>query len=190
MTEIRLRALKQERNYLHQLLDEQKITEEVFEVFEKSLDYREEALSTNVQAGTRFLFGKAMRGYRRIMRKNRGNKLERREKIRIGTEIQLNSMKSAISYLEKWKESSEQKQLVQLVILEYQRLIDRWEKPTASFNEKTQEQKEELRLHIVDQQRSSIQQMYEKGELNREQAKDLRRFINYIESATLYEYEE
>lgn len=190
MTEIRLRALKQERNYLHQLFDENKMTEEVFEVFEKSLDYREEALSTNVQAGTRFLFGKVMRSWGRIMRKNRSTKMDRREQVRIGKEIQLNSMKSVISYLEKGKESSEQKQQIQVVILEYQRMVDRWEKPSEAFNEKMQEQKEELRLHIVDQQRASIQQMYEKGELNREQAKDLRRFINYIESATLYEYEE
>jgi len=102
----------------------------------------------------------------------------------------LDSMKSAISYLEKWKESAEKKQLVETVILEYRRMVDRWEKPTASFNEKLQEQIEELRLGIVDQQRATIQKMYEKGEMNREQAKELRRFVNYIESATLYEYEE
>ena len=190
MVEIRLRALKEERNYVHQLLKEDKITEEVFEIFEKSLDYREEILSTNVQAGTKFLFGKAMRGWKRFARKQRGTKLDRREQMRISKEILLDSMKSAISYLEKWKESAEKKQLVETVILEYRRMVDRWEKPTASFNEKLQEQIEELRLGIVDQQRAAIQQMYEKGEMNREQAKELRRFVNYIESATLYEYEE
>lgn len=190
LVEIRLRALKEERNYVHQLVKEKKISEEVFTIFEKSLDYREEILCTNMQTGTSFLFGKVMRSWKRFVRKHRGNKLDRREQICISKEVLLNSMKSALSYLEQWKETGEQKQLVQSVILEYRRMVDRWEKPTASFNEKLQEQIEELRLGIVDQQRAIIQQMYEKGEMNREQAKELRRFVHYIESVTLYEYEE
>ncbi|MDR4318740.1 Na+/H+ antiporter [Niallia circulans] len=191
LVEIRLRALKEERNYVHHLVKEEKISEEVFAIFEKSLDYREEILCTNVQTGTRFLFGKAMRGWKRFVRKHRGNKRDRREQIRISKEVLLNSMKSALSYLEQWKETAEHKQQVESVILEYRRMVDRWEKqPSASFNEKLQEQIEELRLGIVDQQRAAIQQMYEKGEINREQTKELRRFVHYIESVTLYEYEE
>lgn len=190
LVEIRLRALKEERNYVHQLVKKEKISEEVFAIFEKSLDYREEILCTNVQTGTRFLFGKAMRGWKRFVRKHRGNKSDRREQIRISKEVLLNSMKSALFYLEQWKETTEHKQQVESVILEYRRMVDRWEKPTASFNERLQEQIEELRLGIVDQQRAAIQKMYEKGEVNREQAKELRRFVHYIESVTLYEYEE
>ncbi|UQZ75619.1 Na+/H+ antiporter [Niallia circulans] len=190
LVEIRLRALKEERNYVHQLVKKEKISEEVFAIFEKSLDYREEILCTNVQTGTRFLFGKAMRGWKRFVRKHRGNKSDRREQIRISKEVLLNSMKSALCYLEQWKETAEHKQQVESVILEYRRMVDRWEKPTASFNERLQEQIEELRLGIVDQQRAAIQKMYEKGEVNREQAKELRRFVHYIESVTLYEYEE
>lgn len=190
LVEIRLRALKEERNYVHQLVKKEKISEEVFAIFEKSLDYREEILCTNVQTGTRFLFGKAMRGWKRFVRKHRGNKSDRREQIRISKEVLLNSMKSALFYLEQWKETAEHKQQVESVILEYRRMVDRWEKPTASFNERLQEQIEELRLGIVDQQRAAIQKMYEKGEVNREQAKELRRFVHYIESVTLYEYEE
>ncbi|WP_235549590.1 hypothetical protein [Paenibacillus sp. Soil766] len=68
-------------------------------------------------------------------------------------------------------------------------MIDRL-KGTAQFNEAVEAQKEELRIGVMDVERAEIRRMYETGEISSEQLKDLRRMINYIESATLYEHTE
>jgi CPA1 family monovalent cation:H+ antiporter len=42
----------------------------------------------------------------------------------------------------------------------------------------------------MDIERSEIHKMYEAGKIDREQARELRRFINYIETVTLHEHVE
>ena len=56
------------------------------------------------------------------------------------------------------------------------------------YEEIMEEQKEELRIKVMDVERSKIHELYQSGEISREQARELRRFINYIESVTLYEH--
>lgn len=50
--------------------------------------------------------------------------------------------------------------------------------------------KEELRIKAMDLERYEIRKMYESGEITREQSKELRRYINYIESVILYKHVE
>lgn len=74
--------------------------------------------------------------------------------------------------------------------MDYKRMIDRLKTPAERHNGKAEEQKEEMHIKVMDIERSEIRRMFESGEITREQAKELRRFVNNIESVTLYEYME
>ncbi|KAB7671784.1 Na+/H+ antiporter [Bacillus sp. B1-b2] len=188
--EIRVLALKHERKLIQKLYDDHEIEEEMYKIFTGALDYREEALSSNFHSGTKFLFGKIMRGWGRFAKKSKRGKNGRKEYHRIGRDIQLQTLQATVQYLEQLRTESKDDYMVQLVELDYRRVLDRLSKQPEKYNERIQEQKEELRLRIVDEERSIIQQLYESGEINRDQSKELRRFVNYTESATLYEYVE
>lgn len=69
-------------------------------------------------------------------------------------------------------------------------MIAELKRPALRYDEKNEELKEELRIKVMDIQRSKIHSMFESGEINRAQAKQLRRFINYIENITLHEHAE
>jgi monovalent cation/hydrogen antiporter len=190
LREIRLLALKAERRYIHEEMDKGGMDQNVFESFEKSLDYREEALSNNAQFGILYLLGKMIRGWKKFRGQYPRDRETRIAKLRMGQDIQLKALEAALNSLEKYAKENERAELVSIVILDYKRMINVLKTPTAEFNEKREEQKEELRLKVMDIERAQIRSMYETGEINRDQAKELRRFINYNESITLYEHVE
>lgn len=190
VTEIRLLALKAERNYIHELLEKKGLDEELFQTFEKSLDYREEALSNTMRSRTLYLLGLGKRAWRRFRLYYRKDKETRMAKLRLSRGIQLKAIKAALLFLKGYAKKTERPDAVKLVIVDYQRIMDQLKRPTTRFNEKSEEQKEELRLKVMDIERAEIHSMYESGEISRDQARELRRFINYIESVTLYEHME
>lgn len=190
MKEIRLLGLKAERKYIHHIMEKDGIDAAIYETFERSLDHREEALSNNVRSGTIFLIGSMLRGLRKFLHYYRKDKEARIAKLRIGQVIQLNALEAAKDCLERYKLEHGDSEIVDVVIFDYCRLVDRVKKPSSRFNEKSEEQKEEIRLKVMDVERAEIHQLYESREISREQAKELRRFVNYIESVTLHEYVE
>ncbi|WP_178025166.1 Na+/H+ antiporter [uncultured Paenibacillus sp.] len=185
MTELRLSALKVERNYIHQTMRTGGMDKDMFEAFEKALDLREEALSQSGRARFSFLIGRAVRDFRRAKRKY--NTYEMKTE---GRDIQLRAMQAALEHLQGLKKGNESDNLLQFVILDYKRAVARLKGASAQFNEKSEAQKEELRLLVMDAERAEISRMYENGDINWEQARELRRTINQIESLTLYEHEE
>ncbi|TDL73570.1 Na+/H+ antiporter [Rhodococcus qingshengii] len=190
LREIRLLALKAERRYIHEEMVKGGMDQNVFESFEKSLDYREEALSNNAQFGILYLLGKMIRGWKKFRGQYPRDRETRIAKLQMGQDIQLKALEAALDSLEKYAKENERAELVSIVILDYKRMINVLKTPTAEFNEKREEKKEELRLKVMDIERAQIRSMYETGEINRDQAKELRRFINYNESITLYEHVE
>lgn len=185
MKEIRILALKAERKYIYELMEKNEIHEEVFETFEKSLNYREEALSNNVRYGTMYLMSRVIRGWKRLSRQKCKGEDNRLSKLRLGKDIQLKALEVALEQLEKCTKEHERSDIVYTVILDYKALINQVKRPNERYNEKNEELKEELRIKVMDIQRSEINELYESGEITREQAKELRRYINYIESVTL-----
>lgn len=190
MEEIRLMALKSERKYIHELMEKERISKKAFEVFEKSLDYREEALSTNVRSGTMYLIRRGIRRWKRLINYRPKNKEARVAKLRLGKDIQLKALQAALEYLEEYAKGHERSDIVYEVILDYKRMINILKQPAVRYNKKVEEQKEELRIKVMDIERSEIHRMYESGEISREQARELRRYTNYIESVVLYKHAE
>ncbi|HBZ08872.1 MAG TPA: Na+/H+ antiporter [Bacillus bacterium] len=185
MSDIRLIGLKAERKYLQELMNKNGMDEEAYEAFEKSLNLREEALSNNVRSRFLYLFGLAMRGLKRYSLHRRKDE---KTKLHVRKQIQIRALQSALEVLKENAQKIEEKDMVYAVILEYERLTEQLKKPSVQYEEIMEEQKEELRIKVMDVERSKIHELYQSGEISREQARELRRFINYIESVTLYEH--
>ncbi|WHY86968.1 Na+/H+ antiporter [Neobacillus novalis] len=191
LRDIRLLSLKVERKYIHNVMEKNGMDEAIFEIFQKSLDLREEALSNNGRSGAMYLIGKVIREWRRIRSHFRKKDKETRlAKLKLGRVIQLKSFQTALENLEGMAKEYERADIVYAVISDYKRMISRLKRPTARYNEKSDEQKEELRLKVMEIERSEIHKMYEAGKIDREQARELRRFVNYIETVTLHEHVE
>lgn len=190
MAEIRLIALNAERKYISELMKECEWNEEIFNAFEKSFDYREEALLTNSRQDTLFLIRKIMRRSKHFYGKNFRRKDEERKSLELVKDIQLKAFEKAIGALEDYVENHKEAESTHEVILDYKSLINRLSGNMVRYSEEDIEQKEELRIKAMDIERCEIRNMYESGEISREQSKELRRYINYIESVILYKHVE
>lgn len=191
ISEIRLMALKKEREYIRAVMDKHAMSETVFASFEKSLDRREEALSANVNTGLMYLVDRMLRNlkrYRGRPGKTAGDLFA--AKLRISDDIQLKALQATYDFLESYAEENDQAHMVYLVMQDYKRMIEQLEKPVRQSSEEKKQQIEELRMKVIDVERSEIIKMYEAGEITKEQSKELRRFVNNIESVILYEYAE
>lgn len=191
ISEIRLMALKKEREYIHAAMARQEISEAVFDSFEKSFDRREEALSANVNSGLMYLVGRMIRNWRHY-RGSSGKTVRvlAAAKLHIGNDIQVKALQAAYEFLEKYAQENDRANMVYPVKMNYKQMIERLENPDRQSSEERKEQKEDLRMRVIDIERSEIGRMFETGEITREQAKELRRFVNNIESVVLYEYVE
>lgn len=188
ITEIRLMALKSERKYIHEVMEKNGMHEALFETFEKSLNYREEALSSSLRSGIMYLIRKVLRGWKRFSGHSPKHEEISLAKLRLGKDIQIKALRAALKHLEEYAKEHERSDIVYPVIIDYKRMINKLKRPTARYNEKNEEKKEELRLKVMDIERSEIHGMYESGEISREQATELRRYINYIESVVLHKH--
>lgn len=186
ITELRLMALKTERKYIHEVMKKNGMHDDVFEAFEKSLDYRKQALSGNLRSGTLYIIGKIIIEWKRFSGHSREKEETKLANLRLGKDIQLNALGVALQHLEKYAKEHERTDIVFVVISDYKSMINRLKRPTARFNEKSEEQKEELRIKVMDIQRSEINVMYESGEISRVKATELRKYVNYIESVILH----
>lgn len=190
ITELRLMGLKSERKYIYELMNKDEINETVFKIFERSFDHREESFLCNRRQDTMYLVGKLMRWFKHFYRINRKVKNIEMDKLKLVKDMQIRAVQSAIGVLKEYSKNHDESDIIQLVIFDYNSMINRLKGATAKYNENSMEQKEELRIKAMDTERSQIRDMYESGEINREESNELRRYLNYIESAILYKHVE
>lgn len=190
ITEVRLMALKVERKRIHEIMKNNEMDQRLYETFEKALDHREEALSSSARFGAMYLTRKVIRDLNRFSGRYVIQEETKLSKLRLAKNIQLMASQAALEYLEEYSKEHDNSNIVYSVILDYKRIINKLKRPAARYNEKTEEQKEELRIKVMDIERSEINRMYESGEISKDQAKELRRYINYIEGVVLYKHAE
>ncbi|EHJ01627.1 Na+/H+ antiporter [Clostridium sp. DL-VIII] len=190
ITELRLMGLKAERKYIHELMNKDEINETIFKFFERFFDHREESFLCSRRQDTMYLVGKLMRWFKHFYRINRKAKNIEMDKLKLIRDIQIRAVQSAIEVLKEYSKKYGESDIIQLVIFDYKSMINRLKGATAKYNENSMEQKEELRIKAMDTERSQIRYMYESGKINREESNELRRYLNYIESAVLYKHVE
>lgn len=188
--EIRLLGLRAERKYIQQALQKKEIDQETFEILESSYNRREEILSLDMGSSIKHIIGGTLREWERFKRSIRSNEKTVQQKRIFGREIQEKAFLAAIDELEKQASKQKRAPIIRVVLLDYQKMLSRLRLNTRGYDEKIEETKNNLRIKVMDTERFEIHRMYEAGEINNEQARELRRFINYIENVTLYEYDE
>lgn len=187
MTALRLLALKAERKYIQDVMERNGMDEATFAAFERSLNLREGALATNARTRIMYLIRLALRAwlhYRYRRRPNQSNNLH------VSKQIQMKALQAGLDTVADLADKQDRPVIVQAVINDYKEMIDQLKRPSSHYNEKVEEQKEEFRIKLMDKERSHIHEMYKGGEITSEQAKQLRRFINHMESLTLGDFTE
>lgn len=187
MREVRLKGLRFERKYIQKLRHNKEMNHEVYEAFEKSLDRREEVIAHNARSTMLYLQGKLIRAWRRFRGQNLKEEETRLVEFQEGRQIQLQALQAALGGLEEYADKYKPKEIIEAVLSDYKQMISRLKKPEFLYDEKYELQKEELRVIVMDMGRSEIYKMYVAGDIAREQARELRRYIHYIESVTLHE---
>lgn len=185
--ELRLNALKLERRYIQKQYRKKEMSQDVYDAFEKSLDRREEVIADNARSTVLYLQGKLVRAWRRFRGQNSREEETRLVEFQEGLQIQLEALQAALAGLEKQATVYKPKEIIESIISDYRKMTSRLKKPEALYDEKYELQKEELRVVVMDMGRSEIYKMYVAGEITREQAKELRRYIHNVESVTMYE---
>lgn len=186
--EARLLALNLQRKYINNLLANNEIEIAVFDTLTKFLNYREGTLDNNLRMGTKFFLKRAMRDFGRLYMKKHKN--DGADNLHLVRDVQIRAMGAAITGLEEYAKTQQQPEYVYAVLLDYEKMLQRLKRTGDNYDDSHKEKKEELRFKVMDAERSEIRRMYEDGEINAEQKKELRRFTNYIESIVLYEYNE
>ncbi|WP_168122871.1 Na+/H+ antiporter [Paenibacillus sp. HB172176] len=185
--EVRLRALKSEKKYIVDAMDRGEMDEELFEIFMRSFELREEALLHKARSRFGFIVRNVWSDWKRSTGKRRNRGKNRMVQRKAGRDIWLRASVAALEQLEADAGGHEESGVIYSVILEYKQTISRLRGP-AAFNATVEAQKEELRIVVMDVERAEILRLYQNGEISNEQAKELRRIINYMESATLLEF--
>lgn len=189
INEVQLYAIDLQRKYINNIIDKEGLDNMVANTLTRILDIREEALEYDLRLGMSHIFKQALYS---IVNMKRNNKEEDSASDHLNTvrEIQLKAMEAAITGLEEYAKTHEHPDYVYAVILDYEKMRKRFKRADMKGKAAIEKQKEELRLKVLDTERAEIRKMFEAGDISSAQGKELRRFINHVESVVLYEYNE
>jgi len=188
--EARLLAINLQRKYISNLLSNDEIDITVYDNITKFLNNREESLDNNFSFRAILFLKRIIRDFGRLYVKKRRNDTAALDNLHFVRNIQIKAISAAITGLEEYAKTQEQPEYVYVVLLEYEKILQRLKRANSRYYDRLEEQKEQLRFKVLDAERSEIRRMYEDGEITADQKKELRRFTNYIESIVLYEHNE
>ena len=190
LVEARLLALNLQRKYIKGLLSSGEIDVAVFDLMTRFLDYREETLDCNYHWGTKVFLKRAIRDFSRLRAKQLRRDDTTIDNLQLVRDVHIKAVEAAVLGLEEYVKTQEQPEAIYAVILDYEKMLQRFKFANDRNYGKFEEQMEALRLKVLDAERLELRRMYEAGEISAEQEKELRRFTNYIESIVLYEHYE
>ncbi|MGX9136190.1 Na+/H+ antiporter [Rummeliibacillus sp. JY-2-4R] len=190
VTTIRLKALAIEEQYVKELHDGSHLDEDMYIGLTTTFMERKRVIQNNMRKGFAYIFYKILHEWKIKRKKYHLDKEQFISYIRMKQEIRKNAYKQALTYLREQGQLSSTPDIYYIVAFEYERALEQMRTPITVSTNKQEELKDELRSVITETERAEIHRMYEAGEINREQERDLRRFVNYIESVNLYEHVE
>lgn len=190
IVKIRLAALKVEKDYFDTLYTQNNLDETMYTSLQNSLKDREELLYTTTLK--RIIY--TIRGFGREAKLARHHYRNDKEHflsyILMRQEVRRKAYTSAMDYLKKVRETADMPELYNIVLFEYEKAFERLRKQPTMDSVREEEIREELNLIILEKEREEIHKLYEDGKITREQEKDLRRLVNYMENIILYEHVE
>ncbi|MFJ8264177.1 Na+/H+ antiporter [Rummeliibacillus sp. NPDC094406] len=190
ITNVRLKALEIEEQYIKELYDGHHLDADMYVAFQSTFSERKRVIQHNMQKGFTYIFYRFLREWRIARKKYHLDKEQFVSYVRMKQEVRKNAFKQALTFLKEQAQIAQYPDIYYMISFEYERALDQIRKPVTTDSSRQEELKDELRAVITETERAEIHKMYEAGEINREQERDLRRFVNYIESVNLYEHVE
>ncbi len=187
ITSVRLKALKMEEEYIKNLYERHHLDEGMYVSFQITFSERKRVIQHNMQKGFSYILYRFLREWRIARKKYRLDKEQFISYVRMKQEVRANAFEQALNYLKKQAQKAQNPEIYYMISFEYERALDQIRKPVTTNSSRQEEIKDELRAVITETERAEIHKMYEAGEISREQERQLRRFVNYIESVNLYE---
>ncbi|MBQ0140295.1 MAG: Na+/H+ antiporter [Kurthia sp.] len=188
IAKIRLDALGVEKKFIDQMYWDKNLDEAMYTSLQNSLKDREELLYTNVRKRMFFTLRRILREASLARRHYRNEKESYLSYILMRQDVRKKSYAAAMDYLKEKRKISKFPELYTIVLFEYDKAYERLRKQPTLDLVREEEIREELNLIILETQREEIHKLYEKGKISRDQEKDLRRLVNYMENITLYEH--
>lgn len=190
LTKIRLEALKVEQNHFDKLYLENNLDEAMYISLQNSMKDREELLYITTFKRVIYTIRRFGREAKLARRHYRNDKDHFLSYIVMRQDVRRQAYTSAIHYLKQAREKSENPDLYSIVLFEYEKAYERLRKQPTMDSVREEEIREELNQVILEKEREEIHKLYEDGKITREQEKDLRRLVNYMENISLYEHVE
>ncbi|QOV09460.1 Na+/H+ antiporter [Viridibacillus arvi] len=184
---LRLLGLKAEKEYIERTQKEQNLDPDIYSACQAAFKEREKNISNPNRPKVIAILYRILLHWRTSRKRYSLNKDKRIEYFRQKKELRMRALGAGIDALEQHAKSEENPDLANSIIYEYRKIMDRMKQSVTQNSERRDEIKEELRALLIETERLEIQKMYEAGEIERAEEKELRRFVNYIESISLYE---
>lgn len=185
---IRLDALKVEKQYIDKLYWDKNLDESMYNSLQNSMKDREESLQTTIRKRILYAIRRIFREASLARRHYRNDKESFLSYIVMRQDVRKKAYTAAMDYLREKRDTSKFADLYSIVLFEYDKAYERLrKKPTIDLVQE-EEIREELNLIILETQREEIHTLYEDGKITRNQEKELRRLVNYIENINLYEH--
>ena len=189
LAKLRERAINIERKHIEELHDDNQLDDDMYANLLSTIEDRLNRQETNMFMSFFITLRQVIRMW--IMtRKNDTDKTQFYSYIRMRQDIRRQCYLKALHFLKEERKTVDPRKrpLYVIVIYEYEKAYEKLRKVVTIDSAREEELREELHLQVMEVQRSEIHHMYEEGKISREQEKELRRFVNYIESVSLYEY--
>jgi len=187
---LRLIGLKAEKDYIEKTQKDQNLDPDIYSACQAAFKEREKNISNPNRLKVITILYRILLHWKTTRKRYSLNKDKRIEYFRQKKELRMHALGAGIDALEQYAKSEENPDLANSIIYEYRRIMDRMKQSVTRNSERRDEIKEELRALLIETERLEIQKMYEAGEIDRTEEKELRRFVNYIESISLYEMSE
>ncbi|MBK3496242.1 Na+/H+ antiporter [Viridibacillus sp. YIM B01967] len=184
---LRLLGLKAERDYVERVQKEQNLDPDIYSACQAAFKEREKNITKPNRPKVIAILYSILLKWRTTQKKYSLNKDKRFEYFRKKKELRMLALWAGVDALKQYAKSEENPDLAYAIIFEYRKGIDKMKQSVTQNSERNDELKEKLRALLNETERIEIQKMYEAGEIDRAEEKELRRFINYIESIALYE---
>ncbi|MEK4758675.1 Na+/H+ antiporter [Viridibacillus sp. FSL E2-0187] len=184
---LRLLGLKAEKEYIERTQKELNLDPDIYSACQAAFKEREKNISNPNRPKVIAILYRILLHWRTSRKRYSLNKDKRIEYFRQKKELRMRALGAGIDALEQHAKSEENPDLANSIIYEYRKIMDRMKQSVTQNSERRDEIKEELRALLIETERMEIQKMYEAGEIERAEEKELRRFVNYIESISLYE---
>lgn len=187
---LRLDGLRVEKEFIDNQYAKNNLDDAMYNSLKNSMKDREELLYTSTLKRIFYTLRRIFREASLTRHHYRNDKESFLSYVVMRQDVRRQAYVAAIAYLKEAQKTSPMPDIYAIVLFEYDKAYQRLNKQATIDSVREDEIREEINQIILETQREEIHTLYEDGKISREQEKELRRLVNYMENISLYEHVE